>query len=204
MYDPPSSGLLAFQGPTKSIQSARKNVLAIFRFSRRGAIVGTPRSDHSPVLFARRRRNSVMRAFTDRAAVPAHLMVRILDNEAVFLNIETERYIGLDQTGTRMWQLLTSTPAISAASSQLLDEYDVAPELLRSDLTELLSRPGRQRSAPDCLLRCGDYFSDLESWTAGREVCFSAARCCYRRLQSAFARGDFAQRRRRSSIFFRF
>jgi hypothetical protein len=145
-----------------------------------------------------------MRAFTDRAAVPAHLMVRILDNEAVFLNIETERYIGLDQTGTRMWQLLTSTPAISAASSQLLDEYDVAPELLRSDLTELLSRPGRQRSAPDCLLRCGDYFSDLESWTAGREVCFSAARCCYRRLQSAFARGDFAQRRRRSSIFFRF
>ena len=67
-------------------------------------------------------------------------MVRILDNEAVFLNLETERYIGLDQTGTRMWQLLTVSPEISTAYTQLLDEYDVAPELLRSDLTEFLSR----------------------------------------------------------------
>ncbi|MGA2427316.1 MAG: PqqD family protein [Candidatus Acidiferrum sp.] len=77
---------------------------------------------------------------TDRVSVPAHVMVRILDNEAVFLNLETERYIGLDPTGTRMWQLLTAAPEISTAFHQLLDEYDVAPELLRSDLTELLSR----------------------------------------------------------------
>jgi hypothetical protein len=66
--------------------------------------------------------------------------VRLLDSEAVLLNLETEKYFGLDQTGTRMWQLLTSTPAIDIAFQLLLEEYDVAPELLRSNLSELLSR----------------------------------------------------------------
>jgi Coenzyme PQQ synthesis protein D (PqqD) len=84
--------------------------------------------------------DSVMVAFSDRVSVPAHVMVRVLDNEAVFLNLETERYMGLDKTGTRMWQLLTAAPAIGTAFSQLLDEYDVAPELLQSDLTEFLSQ----------------------------------------------------------------
>ena len=81
-----------------------------------------------------------MVAFTDRVAVPAHVMVRVLDNEAVFLNLATERYIGLDQIGTRMWQVLTAAPAIGTAFDQLLDEYDVAPELLRSNLDEFLGR----------------------------------------------------------------
>jgi hypothetical protein len=79
-------------------------------------------------------------SFTDRVVVPAHVMVRVLDNEAVFLNLETEKYFGLDQTGTRMWQLLTAAASIDGAFQELLAEYDVAPELLRSNLTELLSR----------------------------------------------------------------
>jgi hypothetical protein len=79
-------------------------------------------------------------SFTDRAAVLPHVMVRVLDNEAVFLNLETEKYFGLDQTGTRMWQLLTASPSIDGAFHELLDEYDVAPELLRSNLMELLIR----------------------------------------------------------------
>jgi hypothetical protein len=79
-------------------------------------------------------------SFTDRVAVPPHVMVWVLDNEAVFLNLETEKYFGLDQTRTRMWQLLTTTSGIDTAFHELLDEYDVAPELLRTNLMELLSR----------------------------------------------------------------
>ena len=77
--------------------------------------------------------------FTSQVVAPQHVMVRVLDNEAVFLNLETEKYFGLDQTGTRMRQLLTATASIDVAFHELLDEYDVAPELLRSNLTELLS-----------------------------------------------------------------
>jgi hypothetical protein len=68
------------------------------------------------------------------------VMVRVLDNEAVFLNLETEKYFGLDQTGTRMWQLLTAAASIDGAFHELRDEFDVAPELFRANLTELLSR----------------------------------------------------------------
>ena len=81
-----------------------------------------------------------MVSFTDRAAVPAHVLVRILDRESVLLNLDTEQYFGLDETGTRMWQLVTASPNIDSAYQELLAEFDVDPELLRSNLTELLSR----------------------------------------------------------------
>jgi hypothetical protein len=82
----------------------------------------------------------LMISLTDRVMVPSHVLVRFLDKESVLLNIDTERYFGLDETGTRMWQLLTATPNIETAYQQLLEEYEVAPELLRDNLTDLLAR----------------------------------------------------------------
>jgi hypothetical protein len=81
-----------------------------------------------------------MVAFTNRAHIPKHVLVRVLDRESVLLNLETERYFGLDETGTRMWQLATSSPNIHAAYQGLLEEFDVAPERLESHLRELLDR----------------------------------------------------------------
>jgi hypothetical protein len=81
-----------------------------------------------------------MVSFTDRAAAPAHVLVRFLDRESVLLNLETERYFGLDETGTRMWQLVTDSQNIDVAYQELLAEFDVEPDLLRSNFTELLSR----------------------------------------------------------------
>jgi hypothetical protein len=78
--------------------------------------------------------------FTNRAAAPTHVMVRYLDRESVLLNLETEQYFGLDETGTRMWQLVTTSPNIDAAYQELLEEFNVEPELLRANLVELLGR----------------------------------------------------------------
>ena|SRR5215467_311499 len=75
-----------------------------------------------------------------RVVQPTHVLIRFLDKEAVLLNIDTERYFGLDETGTRMWQLVTVAPKLEIAYQQLLDEYDVQPELLRQNLTELIDR----------------------------------------------------------------
>jgi hypothetical protein len=82
----------------------------------------------------------LMVSLMDRVIVPSHVLVRVLDKESVLLNIETERYFGLDETGTRMWQLVTAAPKVEVAYQQLLDEYDVEPELLRENLTDLLGR----------------------------------------------------------------
>jgi len=81
-----------------------------------------------------------MLQFASRVVVPKHVLVRHLDGESVLLNLETEKYFGLDATGTRMWQLVTAAPTVDAAYALLLEEFEVEPELLRTHLTELLSR----------------------------------------------------------------
>ena len=79
-----------------------------------------------------------MVTFSDRAAAPAHVLVRLLDQESVLLNLESEQYFGLDETGTRIWQVVTTSPNIDTAYQELLAEYDVQPEMLRENLNELL------------------------------------------------------------------
>jgi len=79
-----------------------------------------------------------MVTFSDRAAAPAYVLVRLLDQESVLLNLESEQYFGLDETGTRIWQVVTTSPNIDTAYQELLAEYDVQPEMLRENLNELL------------------------------------------------------------------
>ena len=79
-------------------------------------------------------------SFSDRVEVPKHVLVRFLDNESVFLNLETEHYYGLDEIGTRMWQTVTAAPYIEAAYEQLLSQFDVEAQQLRQNFSELLER----------------------------------------------------------------
>ena len=83
---------------------------------------------------------SVMLSFSDRVEVPKHVLVCFLEKECVLLNLEAEIYYGLDETGTRMWQLLTTAPNINNAYEELLTEFDVEAELLRQNLSELLGQ----------------------------------------------------------------
>ena len=81
-----------------------------------------------------------MISFSDRVEVPKHVLVRFLEKESVFLNLETEHYYGLDEIGTRMWQVVTASPNIEDAFLQLLSEFDVEAQQLRENLSELLGR----------------------------------------------------------------
>jgi len=81
-----------------------------------------------------------MFSFSDRVEVPSHVLVRFLGKEIVLLNLEAECYYGLDEIGTRMWQLVTAAPSIENAYEELLSEFDVEEELLRQNLSELLER----------------------------------------------------------------
>jgi hypothetical protein len=81
-----------------------------------------------------------MLTFSDRVVVPTYVLVRRLDGESVLLNLETEKYFGLDATGTRMWEVATNAPSVEAGYGELAEEFDVEPELLRHNLTELLGQ----------------------------------------------------------------
>ena len=76
--------------------------------------------------------------FTSRVVVPETVLFRELDGESVLLNLKTESYLGLDRVGTRMWAVLTTQPSIQAAYDVLLAQYDVAPDVLRRDVENLL------------------------------------------------------------------
>jgi hypothetical protein len=75
--------------------------------------------------------------FDSRVRVPDDILVSHLDGESVLLNLRSECYFGLDDRGTRVWNLLTSG-TIQSVYETLLAEYDVDPETCRLDLTELL------------------------------------------------------------------
>jgi hypothetical protein len=78
--------------------------------------------------------------FTCRVTVPETVLFRELDGESVLLNLDTESYLGLNEVGTRMWSVLTTSPTIQAAYDELQTEYDVAPDVLRQDMENLLGQ----------------------------------------------------------------
>jgi hypothetical protein len=78
--------------------------------------------------------------FADRVKVPEDVLISSLQSEAVLLNLDSERYFGLDEVGTRIFSVLTSSPSIEAAYEQLLVEYDVDANVLRADLLALVEQ----------------------------------------------------------------
>lgn len=82
--------------------------------------------------------------FTARVVVPDDTLMRDLDGEAVLLNLDNERYYGLNRVGTRMWHVLSASASIQAAYDQLAAEYDVEPDRLRGDLVALVGQLSEQ------------------------------------------------------------
>jgi len=77
-------------------------------------------------------------SFSDRVRVPDDVLISRLQEESVILNLDNERYFGLDDVGTRMLSVLTTSDSIEAAYKSLLDEYEVDGQVLRQDLLELI------------------------------------------------------------------
>jgi len=80
--------------------------------------------------------------FDTKITLSPDVLFRDLGGEAVLLDLKGEFYYGLDDVGTRVWQLLEEHETLSGVADHLLEEYDVAADELREDLqriaTELL------------------------------------------------------------------
>lgn len=79
-------------------------------------------------------------SFDMKVTVSADVVTRRLDEELIMLDLESENYFGLDEVGTRMWEVLCSAPSLQAAFDQLLSEYDVDAERLHLDLEKLVNQ----------------------------------------------------------------
>jgi hypothetical protein len=74
---------------------------------------------------------------SDKVRIPQGVLVSGLQQESVILNLDTERYFGLDDVGARMFSILSSSNSIEAAFQVLVEEYEVEPDILKDDLLAL-------------------------------------------------------------------
>ncbi len=73
---------------------------------------------------------------TESLAVPSHILLQELPNQGlIFLDLRSEEYFGLDAVGTRMYELLVATGSVEAAHGQLVEEYAVDPDQLKTDMS---------------------------------------------------------------------
>lgn len=79
-------------------------------------------------------------SFSDRVQIPDDVLISNLQEESVILNLQNERYYGLDDVGTRFLSVLTTSDSIEAAYQTLRKEYDVDGQVLRQDLLEVVEK----------------------------------------------------------------
>ena len=61
-----------------------------------------------------------------------------LGGEAVILNLSTGQYYGLNEVGARVWELIQQPCTVDSILHNLLEEYDVQPDVCKRDLTKIL------------------------------------------------------------------
>ncbi len=66
-------------------------------------------------------------------------LINVIGEESVLLNLTSERYFGLDDIGTHMWQVLISSASIQIAYDTLLAEYDIEADVLKRDLASFIA-----------------------------------------------------------------
>lgn len=63
-----------------------------------------------------------------------------IGGEGVILDLATSTYFGLDEVGARCWQLLQENSSLELACNTLLEEYEVEPQQLESDISKLVTQ----------------------------------------------------------------
>lgn len=79
-----------------------------------------------------------MQSRAQRIRVNESVVSAELDNEMVLLNVETGIYFGLDQIGTQIWSMLVAGEDEASIIDRLLNDYDVEPDQLLTDLKEFV------------------------------------------------------------------
>lgn len=70
-------------------------------------------------------------------AIPEALVATLSDG-AVLLNLQTKRYFSLNETGTRIWELVQQTADEEMIVATLLREYEVDETMARTEVRRIL------------------------------------------------------------------
>ncbi len=67
------------------------------------------------------------------------MICQVLDDESVLLDLASENYLGLDEVGTRIGQLIDDGETMRSVVAAMLDEYDTNEDTLVGDLDKFLN-----------------------------------------------------------------
>jgi hypothetical protein len=68
----------------------------------------------------------------------AEALVATLSDGAVLLNLQTKRYFSLNETGTRIWEMVQQTADEETIVATLLREYEVDEPMARAEVRRIL------------------------------------------------------------------
>jgi hypothetical protein len=68
---------------------------------------------------------------------PDVVVTELDDNEAVLLHLGTKMYYTLNETGIRIWQLLSEGHSIGEACETIQNEYDILPDATQKTVLKL-------------------------------------------------------------------
>jgi hypothetical protein len=65
---------------------------------------------------------------------------KVIDGEAIIINLATSIYYSMDGVGSRIWELLTAGRGVESIIASLCDEYDVSEQKCRTDVCSLIEK----------------------------------------------------------------
>ena len=72
--------------------------------------------------------------FTQKITISEETLSQEVNGETVILDLKSESYFGLDEVGTRIWQLINEHGDLKKTFDTLLEEFDVDADVLEKDL----------------------------------------------------------------------
>lgn len=75
-----------------------------------------------------------------RVELSEDVAFRELSGQAVLLDLASGIYFGLNEVGTRLWELLAQNDSLDLAENALQKEFEVSPEVLKADVEQLLQQ----------------------------------------------------------------
>ena len=79
-------------------------------------------------------------SLADNCRVSNDVVFREVDGAGVILNIGTGIYFGLNETGTRVWNLIDQHSSLLKVFEVMAQEYDVPSETIQKDILQIVEQ----------------------------------------------------------------
>jgi hypothetical protein len=80
----------------------------------------------------------------ESVAISPEVVFKELGGEAVLLDLASGIYFGLDETSTRLWQLMTAHGSLRRVYDDMLAEFEVEPGRLQTELLDFVRELSRR------------------------------------------------------------